>query len=117
MSRTFASLKVPDYRRYIGAQLGANMGLWMQRVAQDWLVLQITDSSGVAIGFVTALQFLPFLFVAPWAGVLADRISRQVVLVFTQGLLIALSIAMALLVVTTPFRHRDLNIFCISSSH
>ena len=100
MSRTFASLKVPDYRRYIGAQLGANMGLWMQRVAQDWLVLQITGSSGVAIGFVTALQFLPFLLVAPWAGVLADRISRQVVLVFTQSLLIVLSLAMALLVVT-----------------
>ena len=115
MSRTFASLKVPDYRRYIGAQLGANMGLWMQRVAQDWLVLQITDSSGVAIGFVTALQFLPFLFVAPWAGVLADRISRQVVLVFTQSLLIALSIAMAVLVVTDSITTTWIYVFALLS--
>ena len=115
MSRTFASLKVPDYRRYIGAQLGANTGLWMQRVAQDWLVLQITDSSGVAIGFVTALQFLPFLFVAPWAGVLADRISRQVVLVFTQSLLIALSIAMALLVVTDSITTTWIYVFALLS--
>ena len=115
MSRTFASLKVPDYRRYIGAQLGANMGLWMQRVAQDWLVLQITDSSGVAIGFVTAFQFLPFLFVAPWAGVLADRISLQVVLVFTQGLLIALSIAMALLVVTDSITTTWIYVFALLS--
>jgi MFS family permease len=115
MSRTFASLKVPDYRRYIGAQLGVNMGLWMQRVAQDWLVLQITGSSGVAIGFVTALQFLPFLLVAPWAGVLADRVSRQVVLVFTQSLLIALSLAMALLVVTDSITTTWIYIFALLS--
>ena len=115
MSRTFASLKVPDYRRYIAAQLGTSMGLWMQRVAQDWLVLQITDSSGVAIGFVTALQFLPFLIVAPWAGVLADRVSRQVVLVFTQGLLIALSLVMALLVVTDSITTTWIYIFALLS--
>jgi len=115
MSGTFASLKVPDYRRYIGAQLGANMGLWMQRVAQDWLVLQITGSSGVAIGFVTALQFLPFLLVAPWAGVLADRISRQVVLVCTQSILIALSVAMAILVVTNSMTTTWIYVFALLS--
>ena len=115
MSQTFASLKVPDYRRYIGAQLGANMGLWMQRVAQDWLVLQITGSSGVAIGFVTALQFLPFLLVAPWAVVLADRVSRQVVLVSTQSVLIALSVAMALLVLTGSITETWIYIFALLS--
>jgi MFS family permease len=115
MSGTFASLKVPDYRRYIGAQLGANMGLWMQRVAQDWLVLQITGSSGVAIGFVTALQFLPFLVVAPWAGVLADRVSRQVVLVFTKSILIALSVAMAVLVATNSMTTTWIYVFALLS--
>lgn len=115
MSRTFAALKVPDYRRFLGAQFGTSMGLWMQRVAQDWLVLQITGASGVAIGIVTALQFLPFLLVAPWAGVLADRVSRPLVMICSQVALIALSVAMAILVLTDSVTTGWLYVFALLS--
>ena len=80
MSRTFAALAVPDYRWYAAGQLLSNTGTWMQRVAQDWLVLEITGGSGLALGITTALQFLPFLVLAPLAGLLADRVERRVLL-------------------------------------
>lgn len=97
MSSTFTSLSIPDYRKYLGAQFASSMAMWMQRVAQDWIVLQLSGSSGLAVGVVTALQFLPFLLVAPWAGVLADRMSRRGLLVITQSSLIALSTLMAVM--------------------
>lgn len=74
MSATFSSLRYTNYRLWFGAALVANIGTWMQRVGQDWIVLtDLTENSGVAVGLVTALQFLPFLVLSPWAGLLADR--------------------------------------------
>ena len=68
MSATFSSLKYRNYRLWFTGALVANIGTWMQRVAQDWLVLtQLTNNSGVALGVVTGLQFAPALFVSPWA--------------------------------------------------
>ncbi len=86
MSPTFASLRYPNYRLWFAGALVANTGTWMQRVAQDWLVLtELSDDSGVAVGVVTALQFLPMLLLGAWAGVLADRVPKRWLLVGTQA--------------------------------
>ena len=86
MSATFASLRYRNYRLWFGGALVANTGTWMQRVAQDWLVLtQLSNNSGVALGVVTGLQFAPTLALSPWAGVLADRVDRRRLLMITQG--------------------------------
>jgi MFS family permease len=85
MSPTFTSLKYANYRLWFAGALVANIGTWMQRVAQDWLVLTVlTDNSGVAVGITTALQFAPVLLLSPWAGVLADRFDRRRLLMATQ---------------------------------
>lgn len=85
MSPTFTSLRYPNYRLWFAGALVANVGTWMQRVAQDWLVLtELTDESGVAVGITTALQFAPVLLLSPWAGVLADRFDRRKLLMATQ---------------------------------
>lgn len=101
MSATFASLKYYNYRVWFGAALVANVGTWMQRIAQDWLVMQhLTDGSGTAVGIVTGLQFLPVLFLSAWAGVLADRLDRRKLLMFTQGAMGLLAAILGFLVLT-----------------
>lgn len=77
--------------------LASNVGTWMYRIGQSWLVLALTDDA-LMLGFVTALQFLPMLLVGPWAGVLADRMDRRRLLMLTQG---ALAIQAAALAVVT----------------
>ena len=62
----------------------SNTGTWMQRVAQDWLVLDLTHGSGSALGITTGLQFLPLLLFSLWGGVIADRYSKRRVLMATQ---------------------------------
>jgi MFS family permease len=84
--RSFSSLSVPNYRRYFLGQLVSLSGNWMQMVAAVWLVLSLTGS-GVAVGFVTALQFLPMLLFGAWGGLLADRIPKRRLLVATQVLM------------------------------
>ena len=82
---TFDSLRFFNYRLWFAGALVANVGTWMQRVAQDWLVLtDLSDESGVAVGITTALQFAPTLFLSAWAGLLADRVDRRKLLVATQ---------------------------------
>jgi MFS family permease len=84
LSPTFRSLHNPNYRRYAAGGLVSNTGTWMQRVAQDWLVLQLTANSGAAIGITTGLQFLPFLLLSPLAGLVADRIPKRRLLQLTN---------------------------------
>ena len=85
MSTTFDSLKFTNYRTWFYAALVTNTGTWMQRVAQDWLVLRIlTDDSASAVGITTALQFLPTLLFSPHAGVVADRVDSRKLLTVTQ---------------------------------
>jgi MFS family permease len=84
----------------------SNIGAWMQRVAQDWLVLTVlTHNSGVAVGLVTGLQFLPALLLSPWAGVLADRVNQRRMLMATQAASALLALGLGLLVV---FGHVEL---------
>ncbi len=84
MTPTFRALEVRNYRIYAMGSLVSNTGTWMQRVAQDWLVLELTHS-GSALGITTGLQFLPFLLLSPFAGLLADRYSKRRLLAFTQA--------------------------------
>ena len=101
MSPTFASLKVFNYRLWAAGAIVSNTGTWMQRVAQDWLVLtELTDHSAVAVGITTGLQFGPMLLLGPFAGVLADRLPKRYVLMATQGLMGLWSLILGLLVVT-----------------
>ncbi|WP_372594790.1 MFS transporter, partial [Actinotalea sp.] len=86
MSSTFTSLKYFNYRLWFVGALVANVGTWMQRVAQDWLVLTVlSDDSGIAVGITTALQFAPVLALSAYAGVLADRLPRRALLIATQA--------------------------------
>ncbi len=101
MGQTFASLKYFNYRIWFAAALVANVGTWMQRVAQDWLVLNhLTDNSGTAVGIVTGLQFLPVLFLSTYAGVIADRVDRRKLLMVTQGLMGILALALGIMTLT-----------------
>jgi MFS family permease len=84
LSPTFRSLHNANYRLYASGGVVSNVGTWMQRVAQDWLVLQLTGNSGAAIGITTGLQFLPFLLFSPMAGLAADRIPKRRLLQLTN---------------------------------
>lgn len=101
MSSTFASLKYFNYRLWFIANIIASTGMWMQRVAQDWVVLTVlTNNSGTALGITTALQFLPTLFLSPWAGVLADRMDRRRLLQFTQTVNVFTALVLGVLILT-----------------
>ena len=93
-SGVFRSLRVRNYRFYAASNLVSLTGTWMQRIGQDWLVLQLSDDSGVALGFVTALQFAPSLVLGPYGGVLADRYPKRRLLVVTQALMGLLALAL-----------------------
>ena len=101
MSPTFRSLHVYNYRLWASGAIVSNTGTWMQRVAQDWLVLTaLTDNSGVAVGITTGLQFAPMLLLSPVAGLLADRLPQRWLLMATQGLMGLWGLVLGLLVVT-----------------
>ena len=76
-------MRLRNYRLFATGSLVSNIGTWMQRVAQDWLVLTLTGSAG-ALGITTGLQFLPILLFSPIAGVLADRFPKRRLLAVTQ---------------------------------
>ena len=76
----------------------------MQRVAQDWLVLQLTHNSGTALGITTGLQFLPLLLFSLWGGVIADRYPKRRILMVTQTAMGALALVLGLLSLTGSVR-------------
>lgn len=82
--RTFRSLAEPNYRRYFAGSAVSVIGTWMQRISQDWLVLDLSHSA-VALGIASALQFLPVLLAGPWGGAVVDRTSRRRLLLITQS--------------------------------
>lgn len=81
----FRSLRHRNYRLYFTGAILSNTGTWMQRIAQDWLVLELTDQDPVALGMVTFLQFVPALVLGMYGGVLADRLQKRNVLRATQA--------------------------------
>jgi MFS family permease len=96
----FRSLRVPNFRLYASANLVSLTGTWMQRIGQDWLVLQLSGDSGVALGLITALQFGPTLVLSMYGGVLADRYPKRRLLVLTQALMGLLALLLGVLVAT-----------------
>lgn len=96
---TFASLRMRNYRLFVMSQLVANTGLWMQRVAQDWLVLELTGSPA-AVGVTVALQFTPMLMFGLFGGVIADRYPKRTLLMLTQSTAAVLALTLAVLTFT-----------------
>src|SRR5215831_18121230 len=81
---TFASLRNRNYRLYFTGQVISVSGTWMQRLAQAWLILGLTNNNGVALGVEAGLQFLPMLLFGAWGGVIADRFDKRRLLYMTQ---------------------------------
>jgi MFS family permease len=104
LSPTFSALRNRNYRLYALGGVVSNTGTWMQRVAQDWLVLQLHHGSAAqastALGFTTALQFLPILLMSPYAGLVADRMPKRRLLQITQAWMGVTAIALAVLALT-----------------
>lgn len=100
MSSMFQSLRSYNYRLWAGGALVSNVGTWMQRIGQDWLVLTVlTHHSATAVGTVMALQFGPPLLFLPLSGFAADHMDRRKLLLFTQGAAGLLALGLGLLTV------------------
>jgi MFS family permease len=96
---TFAALSVPNYRRYFAGQSISLIGTWMQMTAQSWLVLSLTHSSA-ALGIIVALQTLPVLLLAPYGGVIADRMDKRRLMIMLQSAMGLQALALGILTVT-----------------
>ncbi|MEV5540832.1 MFS transporter [Saccharopolyspora shandongensis] len=96
----FRSLRERNYRFYASGQVVSLTGTWMQRAAQDWLVLELSGGSPAALGVAVALQFAPTLLLTLWAGVFADRFDKRRMLVATQSALGVCGLVLGLLDVT-----------------
>lgn len=99
--RLFRSLASYNYRVWAAGAIVSNVGTWMQRVAQDWLVLtQLTHHDASAVGTVMALQFAPQFLLLPWTGFAADHFNQRKLLMLTQGVMGLLALALGILTVT-----------------
>jgi len=101
--RTFRSLRVRNYRLFFFGQLVSVSGTWMQQIAQDWLVLRLTNRA-LPVGITTALQFTPVLLLGIWGGLVADRVDKRRLLLATQTAMAALALALGVLTATGAVR-------------
>ena len=85
LKNTFRAMHVRNYRLFATGQMVSLLGNWMQVTAQDWLVLKLSHNSPSALGYVTALQFLPVLFLTLVGGKLADRFDKRRILLVTAA--------------------------------
>jgi MFS family permease len=100
VSGTFRSLRSFNFRLWTTGALVSNVGTWMQRVAQDWLVLtQLTHHDASALGIVMGLQFAPQLLLLPWTGSAADRLNQRKLLMFTQATMGVLALILGILTI------------------
>ena len=98
---TFRSLRSFNYRVWFAGAFVSNIGTWVERTAQDWLVLtQLTHRSASAVGIVMALQFGPQLLLLPWTGYAADHFNQRKLLIATQATMGILALAMGIITVT-----------------
>lgn len=101
MSAMFSSLAVRNYRLWFAGALVSNVGTWMQRIAQDWLVLtELTDNDANAVGITVGLQFAPMLLLLPFTGAVADRFDRRAVMAVTQSSMAVLAAALGVITLT-----------------
>jgi MFS family permease len=99
IKKTFAALKIRNFKLFIFGQSISLCGTWMQTVGVAWLVLELTHS-GTQLGLVVAAQFLPILILGVWGGVIADRFNKRNILYITQSLSGLLALMLGLLVIT-----------------
>ncbi len=101
----FRSLRNHNYRLWAGGALVSNVGTWMQRIAQDWLVLaELTPHRATAVGIVSALQFAPQVLLLPLTGYAADHLNRRKLLIATQAGMGVLALGLGLLTVSGQVR-------------
>jgi MFS family permease len=114
--RAFRSLANFNFRVWTAGALVSNIGTWIQRTAQDWLVLtQLTHHSATAVGVVIGLQFGPQLLLLPLTGYAADRFDRRRLLIATQTAMGALCVALGALTVTGEIRLWQVYVFAFLS--
>jgi MFS family permease len=111
---TFAALRVRNFRIYVSGHAIASTGTWMQSIALDWLVLQLTGSAS-AVGITMAFQFLPMLLLGMYGGMIADRYPKRIVLMVTQGLNGALSGGLAVLTLTGHITVEHVYLFALAT--
>jgi MFS family permease len=100
VSPTFKSFRHRNYRLFWGGMFVSNIGTWMQRIAQDWLVLVVLGGGAQAVGISTGLQFLPLLLMAPFGGLLADKLPKRRLLMATNTFMGAVGLTLGVLVLT-----------------
>src|ERR1039457_2519169 len=97
---SFRSLRSFNFRLWTAGALVSNVGTWMQRIAQDWLVLtQLTHHDASALGIVIGLQFAPLLLLLPWTGSAADRLDQRKLLMATQAAMGVLALILGVLTI------------------
>ncbi len=116
VSGTFRSLRSFNFRLWTAGALVSNIGTWMQRVAQDWLVLtQLTHHDASALGIVMGLQFAPQLLFLPWTGSAADRLNQRKLLMFTQATMGVLALILGVLTIAGVIRLWHVYVFAFLS--
>ena len=96
-SDTFRSLKVRNFRLFFSGQIISQTGTWLTMIAQTLLILKLTKS-GIALGLLAAFQFGPVLILGAWAGSVADRSDKRKLLLITQTIAMAQSVALGVVV-------------------
>ncbi len=109
---TFAALSVPNYRLYYSGQAISLVGTWMQMTAQAWLVLSLTHSS-TELGVIIALQTLPVLLLAPYGGVIADRVDKRKMMIGLQTAMGVQALILGLLTVTGSVRVWQIGVLAV----
>ena len=108
----FRSLRNRNYRIWAAGALVSNIGTWMQRTAQDWLVYtQLTHHSAAAVGLVMALQFGPQFLFLPFTGFAADHFNQRRLLLATQASMGGLALVIGVLTVTGCVRLWQVDVF------
>jgi MFS family permease len=110
----FAALTVRSYRIYLAGQSLANTGSWMQSIAQDWLIFDVTHSSA-AVGVTMALQFGPIMLLGMHAGIVADRLPKRRILLTTQLLNAASTAILAVITLAGAVKAADVYVFALLS--
>ena len=111
--RTFAAFEVPNYRRYFFGQATSLIGTWMQTAAQAWLVLQISGSAAL-LGLIVALQALPVLLLAPYGGVVADRVDKRRLMIGLQSAMGLQALILGLLTMTGSVRMWEIAVLALA---
>src|SRR6202012_141352 len=115
VSGVFRSLRSFNYRTWVAGAFVSNIGTWVQRTAQDWLVFtQLTHHDASAVGLVMALQFGPQLLLLPWTGYAADHFNQRRLLIATQATMGILALALGILTVTGLVRLWQVYIFAFA---